>query len=180
MSAIYYPTCPDTITDPLCTPCPTKELGGVRSIVLKKSTYTFADTTDPTEWTNAICNKNVYIIPFTRGSVAVTPVENAGFGDTSTVVDGFDYTLTVFDPNYTGNAAFWTDIFARRDFEVMYRTETQLHESDNTVSIAPMNPVEEDIKTRVLWNITIKWSQERPTQLSDIPVGIFDRCTQCS
>ena len=106
MSAIYYPTCPDTITDPLCTPCPTKELGGVRSIVLKKQTYTFADTTDPTEWTNAICNKDVYIIPFTRGSVAVSAVENAGFGDTSTVVDGFDYTLTVFDPNYTGNAAF--------------------------------------------------------------------------
>lgn len=180
MSSIYYAVCPTAITPPVCTPCPTKELGGVRSLVLVKNTYTFADITDPTEWANAICNNNVYIIPFTRGSVAVTPVESPGYGDSSTVVDGFDYALNVFDPNYTGNADFWTSIFARRDFKVLYRTETQLHESDNTVSIAPMNPVEEDIKSRVTWNVQLKWSQERPTQLSDMPVGIFDRCTQCA
>ena len=155
MSAIYYPTCPDTITDPLCTPCPTKELGGIRSLVLKKSTFSFTDITNPTEWTNAICNKNIFVIPFTRGSLAVSLVEGQGFGDNSTVNDGYDYVISAFDPNYTGNCDFWTDI-------------------------AAMAPIEEDIKSKVTWNVSLKWSQEDPLCPLDIPVGIFDRCTQCS
>ena len=180
MSAIYYPTCPDTITDPLCTPCPTKELGGIRSLVLKKNTFTFTDITNPTEWTNAICNKNVFVIPFTRGSLAVSLVEGQGFGDNSTVNDGYDYVISAFDPNYTGNCDFWTDISKRRDFNVMYRTETKIHQSTSTVSIAAMAPIEEDIKSKVTWNVSVKWSQEDPLCPLDIPVGIFDRCTQCS
>jgi len=147
---------------------------------VEKNTFTFTDITNPTEWTNAICNKNVYVIPFTRGSLAVTPVEAQGFGDSTTVNDGYDYVLSVFDPNYTGNCNFWSDIAKRRDFNVMYRTETKIHQSTNTVGIAVTAPVEEDIKSKVLWNITVKWSQEDPLCPLDIPVGIFDRCTQCT
>jgi len=180
MSVVYYPSCPDTITAPLCTPCPAKELGRVRSIVLKKKTFSFTDITDTQEWYDAICNEDIYVIPKTRGSVAVSEVTTEGFGDTSEEVDSYDYVLSGFDPNYTQNGDFWKSIRKHRDFEVIYRTETKLHQSSNTVSVSAMNPVEDDPDSKVLWAISIKWSQEDPVLPLDMPTDVFDRCVQCA
>lgn len=174
--SIYYTGCANTIVPPSCSDCPPKELGGVRSVWFQKSTYTWADITDPSEWASAIANGDVFIIPKTRGSLDISPLTSAGFGDNSESVDGFEFTLNVVDPNYDDNCAFWTSVRPNLSLLVGYRTETKVHLSSKTAAIAPMAPVQEDIKTGVFWTATAKWVQEDPVCPQAMPTGVFDAC----
>ena len=174
--SIYYTGCATAIIPPDCTDCPTKELAGIRSIWLQKSTYTFTDISDPTEWATAIQAGDVYVYPFTRGSLEVAETESPGFGDNSTTVDGYEFTLNAVDPNYTGNCASWKSLRKNKSLLVGYRTETQIHLSEKTVSISPMAPIAEDVKAGVYWNVKIKWSQDDPSCPVDMPTGVFEAC----
>lgn len=174
--SIYYTGCATTIVPPSCTDCPEKENGGIRSIWLQKSTYTFTDITDPNEWATAIQSGDVYVYPFTRGSLEVAETTSAGFGDNVETIDGYEFTLNAVDPNYKQNCASWKTFRANKGFLVGYRTETQIHLSSKTVSISPMAPVADDVKSGVYWNVKIKWAQEDPVCPVDMPTGVFEAC----
>lgn len=179
MMALYYPGCAP-IDDPLCSDCPDKEFGGIRSIFLKKKSYSFADITDPTEWATAICNKDVYVFPYTRGSLEEAETLAGGFGDTLQDLDSYEFTLNVFEPNFLGNCDFWNSIKKSKDFQVGWRTETQIYMSDVTTLIVPKAPVPEDLKTKVVWNIMFKFVQENIPCPLGLPIGTFDRCIACT
>jgi len=174
--SVYYPGCNTTIPDPTCSDCPTKELGGVRSLWLQKDTFAFSDITDVAEWQAAINNKDVYVFPKTRGSMEQAETESPGFGDQSTNVDGYDFTINAFEPNFTENIDFWNAIKKSNNYKVGYRTETKVFLSDDACGIIPKAPVGEDIKMAVVWNLVFKFSQEDYPTASDIPVTVFDRC----
>ena len=178
MSNPYYPGCVD-ITPPVCSDCPEKELGGVRSLFFKKQSYSFADITDPTEWADAICNDNVYVFPYTRGSLEMAETLVPGFGNTSEDLDGYEFTLNVFEPNYLDNCDFWNTIKRSKNFQVGYRTETQIYMSDVTAVVVPKAPISEDLKSKVVWNITVKFVQEDIPCPLGLPTGTFDRCIAC-
>ena len=177
--SIYYPGCAD-ITPPVCSDCPDKELAGIRSLFFKKKSYSFIDITDPTEWTTAICNEDVIVLPYTRGSLEMAESLSAGFGDTLQDLDSYEFTLNVFEPNYLNNCSFWNTIKKSKDYQVGYRTETKLYCSQNNALIVPKAPVAEDLKAKVVWNVMIKFTQEDIPCPYDIPVGIFDRCIACA
>lgn len=174
--SIYYVGCPETIPDPACSDCPVKELGDVRSLFLVKNDFSFTNISSTAEWTTGLNAKDIYVLPWTRGGLTVTPNETPGFGDTDIDIDGFNFELNVFEPNYAGNCAFWNEIKRSKNFKVGYRTETQVHESDGTAQFIPMAPIAEDKKASVLWNIVVKFSQEDIPCPSTTPTGVFDRC----
>jgi hypothetical protein len=59
---------------------------------------------------------------------------------------------------------------------VAYRTETQIHISNNPVQVIPKNPVQDDITTEVVWDVLVKWSDSDVPCPVDVPAGIFDQC----
>jgi len=177
--SIYYPGCADIIP-PSCSDCPEKEGAGIRSIFFQKKSYSFTDITDPDEWQTAICSKDVYVFPYTRGTLEIAEQLAAGFGNTSQDLDAYEFTLNVFEPNFLDNCNFWNTIKKSKDFLVGYRTESKIYVSDNEALIVPKAPIAEDLKAKVIWNIIIKFTQEDIPCPVDMPVGTFDRCIACA
>lgn len=175
-NSIYYPGCGTNIPNPECSDCPDKELGGIRGIALVKETFSFSDITDIAEWWAGIASGDIYLFPKTRGSLEQTETESQGFGDQSTVVDGYDFVLNVMEPNFVANVDFWNAVKKSNQWRVAWRTETQLWISDDPAGIIPKAPVAEDIKSTVLWNIMFKFSQEDYPTANTIATGLFEQC----
>lgn len=175
---IYYPSC-NQVLSPTCSDCPPKELGGIRSIWFQNVGVSFADITNPSEWASKICAKSVFVLPKTRGSLEMAEVTETGFGDIPMSLSGYDFTLNIFDPNYLGNCNFWNSLKNSMEYLVGYRTETQVYLSDKPALIIPKAPISDDIKARINWNATIKFTQENIPCPTNMPVGIFDRCIGC-
>ena|SRR3990167_479685 len=174
---LYYPGCDVTIVKPLCSDCPDKELGDVRGLALIAEGFVFTDPTAAAEWNTGIAASDIYVFPYTRGGLEDTEHEVAGYGDTNTEVDGYDYVLTAFEPNYVNDWAFWDSIRASKNYRVAYRSESRLHIADNNCSIIVKQPIAADEKRQaIVWNVIFKWTQEGKHRPYAQPTGIFDRC----
>jgi hypothetical protein len=176
--SIYYPEgCEASVPDHICDPCAVPEHGRVRSVAFIKSSFSFTDPTDPNEWITGIDNRDIIVIPEVLGSFdGGAPVESPGYGDQSTKITGYNFSLLFKDPNYRENAAFFNGIKNARNYKVAWRTETQTHISDNTVSVVPKQPVTEDLASEVVWDVEVKFAQADLAEPFDTPVGIFDQC----
>ena len=174
--SVYYPGCTTSQADPVCSDCPTKELGDIRSFFFVKSDFTFTDITATGEWTTGLNAKDIYVFPYARGTMEMAENLQPGFGDTVEELDGFEFTANVFEPNYKANCAFWNDIKRSKEWKFGYRTETQVHLSDSVATIIPKAPISDDKKKSVIWNATVKFTQEDIPCPSDKPSGVFDVC----
>lgn len=174
--SIYYPTCDNTVPDPSCSNCPSKELGDVRSIFFVKNTYAFTDISDVGSWTQGLTDGDIVVFPYTRGTLEMTPTESAGFGDVETSLDGYEYSLQVEEPQYQDNYAFWNAIKNSNEYKAGYRTESQVHLSENEARVIPTAPIGDDKKGLVNWKVNCKWSQEDLVQPYDMPTSVFDQC----
>jgi hypothetical protein len=174
--AIYYPSGCDTLVgEHLCDPCEAKEKGRVRSVAFIKSTFAFSDPSSPTEWQTGINAGDIIVIPQVLGSFdGGSEVESAGYGDQSTNLTGFNFTSNFKDPNYKNNATFYNALKYSRDYVYAFRTETQTHISDNTVSVIPKNPMTENLTDDVVWDVTVKWAGPDLPAPQDTPPGIFE------
>lgn len=173
--AVYYPGCADSIIDPALSDCPEKELGDIRSIALVKKSFSFTDITNEAEWHAGIAAKNIYVFPYTRGSLEQAEFEQPGFGDEPTTIDSYDFNLNSFHPDYKATWSFWNSVNRSKNFKLAYRTHTQVHLTDGAVRINAKAPVSEDKKQAVLWNVSFKFTQSFAPQPNDVPVGVFDR-----
>lgn len=176
--SIYYPEgCEAEVPDHICDPCPSPEHGRVRSIAFIKSSFSFTDQSDPTEWVTGINNRDIIVIPEVLGSFdGGAAVEGPGYGDQSTKVTGYNFSLLFKDPNYRENCAFYNGIKNARNYKIAWRTETQTHISDNTVSVIPKQPVTEDLASEVVWDVEVKFAQADLACPFDTPPGIFAQC----
>lgn len=172
---VYYSGCATAVVPPMCSDCPPKELGGLRSAWLQKSSYTFVDISDPTEWAQAVLDGNVILFPKTRGSLEVSETTSAGFGDNMVSVDGYEFTANLVDPNLD-NCPTWKSLRGNLGYLLGYRTQTKIWLTDKTVTISPMIPIQEDIKSGVFPTIKIVWAQEDPICPVDMPSGVFEQC----
>ena len=86
--SVYYPGCITTQTDHICTDCPPKELGDIRSFFVVKSDFTFIDITDTAEWTVGLNARDIYVITYSRGTLEINETLQPGFGDTVEELDG--------------------------------------------------------------------------------------------
>lgn len=174
--SIYYPSgCDAAVPDHFCDPCEAIEHGRVRSVAFVKSSVVFNDETSPVEWLAAIETKDIIIIPDTLGAFdGGAPVEATGYGEQATKITGYNFSLTFKDPNYKENADFYNGLKASRSYRVAWRTETQTHLSDATVSVIPKNPVTENLTDEVVWDVEVKFSQGDLPAPFDTPTGVFD------
>jgi hypothetical protein len=173
--ALYYPGCEDSIVDPTLSDCPTKELGDIRSIFLVRKDFTFTDISDASEWTTGINARKIYTFPYSKGSLEQAENEQPGFGDQPTTIDSYEFTLNSMHPDYVSAWPFWNSIKKSKNWKVGYRTETQVHLSDNAALINPKSPIAEDKKQAILWNVVFKFTQEFSPRPYDAPSSVFDQ-----
>lgn len=177
MAVYYFGGCESEIPDHICNPCETQESGRIRSVAFILKSFTFTNPANPTEWNAGIANRSIFIIPEVTGSAdGGTPVTGPGYGDQSTKQLGIDFTANFRDPNYTQNADFYDGLKNSRAYKFAYRTGSQIHISDNSVSISPKNPVTEEINSDVTWDVDVAWSQKSVMRPYDTPNGVFDEC----
>lgn len=177
--SIYYPGCLEVITAPVCSDCPTKEGARIRSVWFQKTSYTFIDITSPAEWQTAICNGDVIVFPYTKGSLDVSENLTDGFGNVDQTLDSYTFTANIEEPNYADNCEFWNSIKRSNSYLFGYRTENKIHLSSVGATVVPKAPVADDIKSKVTWKVMIKFVQEDNPCPVDMPVGTFDRCIAC-
>lgn len=181
-SAVYYPAgCDTEVPEHYCSDCDVLEHARVRSVAFIKKSAAFTDPSDPTEWTTGITNGDIIIIPEVLGSFnGGDPVTGTGYGDQQERLTGYNFELLFKDPNYANNAAFYNAIKKSRNYLVAYRTETQIHVSENTVQVIPKNPVTENLTDEVVWDVAVRFSQGDLPEPVDTPEGVFDQCFQYS
>lgn len=174
--AIYYPSgCGTTVPDHYCNPCETPEGGRLRSAAFISSDFEFTDPSNPDEWEAGIAAKKIIIVPEVNGTYdGGSEVETPGYGDQQTRFVGFNHQAVYNDPNYKLNADFYNAIKRSRNYKFAYRTETQVHLTQNTVQVIPKNPVTEDLTSEVVWNVTVKWAEADSPIPYDMPTGIFN------
>lgn len=174
--SVYYSGCDTVIPDPVCSDCPDKELGRVRSIFLQRVDYTFVDITNPVEWQTAIQNRDVYVFPYTKGTFTMNEVLTPGFGNVEEDMDSYENILAVMEPNFKDNRAFWNAMKKSHAFKVGWRTESYVYVSDTPAVIIPKFKVDDDLRSKVIWDLGFKFIQEDIPQIVDMPVGTFDLC----
>ena len=179
--SVYYPSgncgTSGTLAAYNCSPCPTYEYGRIRSIALIKNTFTFIDPTKTSEWTAGIAADNIRVIWETQGQYdGGSTSELAGFGDRETTNGGTKHTLTFKDPNYTENWDCYDGLRESSEWTLAYRTSNSIHLVGEPVTFTPKNPVQDDTKSNVVWEVQAVWSSPSSPRPYTTPTGIFDRC----
>ena len=172
---VYYPSgCEAEVGNHYCNPCDDPEYGRVRGTAFIAADFSFTDPSSATEWRNGILAKKIIIIPETNGTFdGGSEVEGPGYGDQASKLTGYNFSATYNDPNYKNNADFYNALKRSRSWKFAYKTATQVHLTQNTVSVIPKNPVTDDITAEVTWNVLVKWSEGDLPVPYDEPVGIF-------
>lgn len=174
--AIYYPAdCEQEIPDHICDPCEAREKGRIGDVAFIKDTFVFTDETNPTEWQTGINSRDIIIIPGVLGSYdGGSEVLGAGYGRQSESFIGYNFTSNFKDPNYKSNCLFYNLLKDSKNYRYAFKTETQLHITNNPVVVIPKNPVTEDLNSDVVWDVLVKWADRDVPCPIDEPVGIFD------
>lgn len=170
--------CEEEILDPIDDDCGDETEGGrVRSTgFLNKAAYAAikADPSDEAIWLAQIAAGNVKIIKRVRGNFdGGTPVKVDGYGDQKEKIIGYDCVLNFSDPVYKSNYPFYNSIAKSKSQYLAFRSESQCHITDAVVSLAPKNPIEEDINSNVNWQVEVTWRQKDLVKPFDSPEGIF-------
>lgn len=178
--SVYYPGCSLVIPDPVCSDCPEKELGRVRSIFLQKTDFEFSDITNPLEWAQAIQDRSIFVYPFTKGSFTMSEVLTDGFGNVDQDLDSYEFNIAAMEPNLAANRDHWNALKKAHNYRVGWRSQTKIYRSAVAATIIPKFGIEDDPKSKVIWNLGFKFVQEAIPEILDMPVGTFDRCIEPS
>jgi len=174
--AIYYPSgCDQAIPNHYCNDCERTEKARVRGVAFIANDFSFNNPSDPDEWEAGIAAKKIIVIPKTNGTFdGGSEVEGTGYGDQQTKLNGYNFQAVYNDPNYKFNADFYNALKNSRNYKFAFRSETQTHLTEVTVQAIPKNPIAEDLTAEVVWNVTVKWSDDDLPVPFDTPVGIFE------
>ena len=172
----YYPdTCNAVVPQHTCDPCLPREFGRIRAVAFIVAGFQFVDPTNLLEWETAIQNEDVILIPRVHGSLAdPTETTGSGYGDATETLLGFEYVLNFFDPNYKENCDFYNAIKRSQTYRLMYKSSTQGHITDVSVTVIPKPPIEDDLNSEVVWNVTVKWKDEDHPCPFDFPAAVLE------
>lgn len=179
--SVYYPAsnCGGSVTIPeySCNPCPSYEYGRIRSVAFVKNSFTFTDPSNSTEWNTGLTNGDIIVIWETQGSYdGGTTSELTGFGDREFTNGGTSHVLNFKDPNYGENCDFYNSIKNSSDYSIVFRSSSKIHLANAPVTITPKNPIADDLKSNVVWDVTVKWQNPDSPCPYDTPDGIFTSC----
>ena len=157
-----------------CDPCNETEGGGVRSLCLIKKGTTLQNPLTKIGLQALIAQNKLWVMPETRGTFdGGTPKMAVGYGDKKERQIGSDYVLQVKDPVYSENAVFWGQVENIQDWNIAFRTETQLAVVYDDTMITTKDNVEEGLDTELVWNIECKWFSKSKPVLIAYPKGLF-------
>lgn len=176
MSYAYKNNCDDDKVKYPCELCPQIEKGRIRGFMFIQEGVTVTDYSDATEIANLVDLGDIYLVPNTTGSLTVTEVEQPGVGNTDVEIAGYDFVLEGMDRNVYNSCEEAITIAGNKKMRVAYVTETLIWPSTQTVSVALKAPVEEDLKSIMNWNYTVKWFEQNPICPQTAPENTFDRC----
>jgi hypothetical protein len=158
-------------------PC-VKELGRIRAFFYIRSSYTFADPTDPAEWTSAIASGDVILVQNTRGNKDKSGRIGApGFGNQKEITVTRDFTINYMHREVIEdtNIDFYNDMNYSDGYYCGFVTQTKLwvYEAENIVTVDADIVVEEGIDTMVLFNVAVTFIADNLALPYEIPAGIF-------
>lgn len=178
--SVYYPSgnCgPGEIPQYTCTPCGDYEYSRIRSMAFVKTSFSFTDPSDPTEWNTALAAGDAIVLYAVSGSYdGGSTTESPGFGDQETINAGTTHVITYRDPNVADNCDFYNAIKYSSQYTAWFKTSSKIWSADAPVTITPKAPVTDDIKAVMAYEVTVKWSNPDMPCPYDIPDGIFDQC----
>lgn len=145
-----------------CHDCPearTREFARARSGFFVKKAYLATLLAAPTTlatWTTGISTGKIIMLPETSGSYDPgDPKELKGYGDRKVTYGPREMKLTLNDPDYKDNYAFYNEIGNRSDLVPGFRTSNLVHIFDKVASIKAKDPVADDLEEEVIWNVEI-------------------------
>lgn len=156
---MYYTDNCAVIPNPYCGQCPVVENARIQGIWFQKTSYVFTDITNPAEWQTAMAAGNVYVFPYTHGSLDVSKQTDTGFGNVPTVLTNYLYTLKVMDDRADLNVPFWNAITNNFGFYVGYHTSNWIWLSHASASVSVTLPVVDDLNKMVVIDADIEWQQ---------------------
>lgn len=170
----------------VCDPCG-RELGRIRGVILFDGSYDIEALIDAiktksaeaeTLLEEAIVSGKAQLISETTGTFdGGAPQTGDGYGDEDTRLLGYQFTLQFKDPSYSPNKEFYEKA-EYGHWYVAYRTESLLHFADKPATLQALAPVEQDLTSAVVWNVTATWkSKNKPEIVPLEPVAkFFDGC----
>lgn len=173
---VYYPTC-ENIVSHECNVCET-ELGRIRSAALIHKSYyatLIADVENVTLWDNGIEAGLIYLYPSLNGSYdGGVPKYSRGFASAPETLLAYNFSCEITDPNYQGNLNHWGRLAGNKNYYIAFCSETIMSISTRVCNILPKNPIDNDLKKQVTWNVQFKWVDLDLPIHSSIPDGIFE------
>ncbi len=174
-----YGDCDDTIDAHVCANCDDFEIehGRIRrGAWVHEDAYDpiMEDPTDATKWQDQIDLALVVILPELRGTYdGGTPKLGTGFGDRKEKYLGSDFKANIIDPIYKDNWPHYRSLVGKTNWHFAYLTETQVRITGVPVTIAPKDPIAENLDDEVTWQSDISWFEYFPPQPFDAPMEIF-------
>jgi hypothetical protein len=155
---------------------------GISALALIDPDYTFTDIEDPTEWTTAISNGDVFIIRDGKGTYdypAAEMVDSSRANAPKQQQAGWDHTLIFIDPNVGQvNDTFWKTATGRLLHIAMYNFEEQelKYVTDHKVLIVATPANDNMANGYQSYQVTATWHTKPngfPIRI-DAPTGIFE------
>lgn len=173
-------TCGDISQEPLvhtCDPCE-RELGRIRGVCLVNGSFDFttliaalkgAQASAAQEiFEQAIASGDILLISETTGTYdGGSPQTGDGYGDEETRLLGYLHTLNFKDPSYAGNQEFYERV-DKEHWKLIWRTETLLHFVDSPAAIQAIAPVEQDLTSAVVWDVTATWKTKQKPSIAPL------------
>lgn len=173
-------TCGDVAGETLvhsCDPCEV-ELGRVRGVALVDGSVDLAPLIDALKESNENATTifeglveagQLHLVSESIGTFDGGSAQTGdGYGDEETRLLGYLYTLSYKDPSYKSNKDFYERI-EKEHWKAIWRTETLLHFADKPATIQAIAPVEEDLTSAVVWNVTATWKSKKKPDIA--PIG---------
>jgi hypothetical protein len=155
------------------------ELGGIVGLGIIGSSQNPSDANleDPDYWNNVINDSPQYFfnIKDTRGSYpGGTPIEEEGFGLVPTQRTGADHEAIIEVQGVDANRNFWAMVNQTTKWHAVLVSASGVMLYLRDASIYAKIMVDQSIKSRIRWNVSVKWSDNlsNPSVLS-APDGIF-------
>jgi hypothetical protein len=153
------------------------EKGRIRRGAWIKSSYYSTLMQDPTDdalWSAGITAGDIIILyelagTFDGGSPKMSP----GFGDQKEQYTGSDFKANIKDPVYALNWAHYKSLVGKQTWHFCYLTETKGHITSVPVTVAPKNPITENVEDSVIWEAEVSWFEYFTPAPHDVPVSVF-------
>ncbi len=132
------------------------------------------DPTDESKWTQGIADSKIILLPKLSGTFdGGTPKMVAGFGDEKEKYAGSDFKANLKDPVYAENWAHYKSLVGNSSWHLAYVTESKVHISGKPVTVAPKNPITENIDDDIIWESECSWFEYFTPAPHDMPPSVF-------